>query len=144
MMKELKQVLIASKVALIVLWPVSAWAATIAFGEQMASIPLLSLLMTLILSTLTGATALLHAMKKEYEKIGHENGASIPHLWLFVSSRMLSSNTAGLLLFLFADSWDIPTGYRAGYIALAAFGGNWTIQRALQFFASKYIPEPSK
>jgi hypothetical protein len=27
---------------------------------------------------------------------------------------------------------------------LAAFGGTWTIERALQFFANKYAPEGSK
>jgi hypothetical protein len=137
--KELKQTLIASKVALVLLWPVSAWAATIAFGAQMAQIPALSILMTLILSTLMGATALLHAMKQEYEK-----AAVIPRLPLFVAYHMLSSNAAGLLMFFGAESWDIPTGYRAGAIMLAAFAGNQGIQRALQFFSNKYAPEPAK
>lgn len=140
MKKELKQLLLALQVTLVVLWPVSAYAATIAFGEQLAQIPLLSMLMTVILSTLMGATALLHAMKQEYEKAGE-----IKYLWLFVCSRMLSSNAAGLLMFFGAESWDsIATSHKAAAIMLAAFGGTWTIERALQFFSNKYAPEPQK
>lgn len=139
MKKELKQTLIASKVALVLLWPVSAWAATIAFGEQMAAIPLLSVLMTTILSTLMGATALLHSMKLEYEK-----ATLIPRLPLFVAYHLVSANAAGLLMFFGAESWDIPTGYRAGAIMLAAFAGNKGIQRALQFCSDKYAPEAAK
>lgn len=139
MKRQLTQTLIASKAALVLLWPVSAWAATIAFGEQMASIPLLSVLMTVILSTLMGATALLHAMKQEYEK-----AAVIPRLPLFVAYHMLSSNAAGVLMFFGAESWDIQTGYRAGAIMLAAFGGVVSIGRAFQFFSNKYAPEPAK
>jgi len=139
MKKELKQSLGAAQAMLVVLWPTSAWAANIAFGAQMAEIPLLSVLMTLILSTLMGATALLHDMKQKYEADGE-----IKQLALFIASRMLSSNAAGLLLFFGADSWDIPQGYRAGAIMLAAFGGNWSIQRALAFFSNKYAPEPKE
>jgi hypothetical protein len=139
MKKELKQALLASKAALCLLWPVSAWAATITFGEQMAAIPMLSVLMTMLLSTLMGATALLHAMKQEYEK-----AAVIQRLALFVAYHLLSSNAAGLLMFFGAESWDIQTGYRAGAIMLAAFGGNQAIARAYQFFQNKYAPEPAK
>lgn len=141
MKKELKQTLVAAKVTLLVLWPATAWAASLAFGEQMAQISLLSLLMTVILSTVMGATALLYAMTEEYRQ---NDGKEIPRLGLFIASRMLSSNAAGLLVFFGAESWDIHLGYRAGAIMLASFGGYWTIQRALQFFANKYAPEPQK
>lgn len=139
MKRELKQTLFALKAALVMLWPVSAWAATITFGEQLAQIPMLSILMTVILSTVMGATALLHAMTQEYQQKD-----KIDHLWLFVTSRVLSSNAAGLLMFFGAESSDFPTGYKAGAIMLAAFGGTWFIQRALQFVSNKYAPEPSK
>lgn len=140
-MKGAKQTLIAAKVTVILLWPVSAYAATLAFGAQMAQIPLLSILMTVILSTVMGATSLLHAMTQEYRA---NQDRDIPRLGLFISSRMLSSNAAGLLMFFAAESWDIATGYRAGAIMLAAFGGNYVLQRALQFFVNKYVPEPVK
>lgn len=139
MKRELKRALLATKLVLVVLWPVSAWAATIAFGAQLTQIPMLSILMTLILSTLMGATALLHAMTQEYQE-----KEKIERLWLFVAYRMVSSNAAGLLMFFGAESWDIQTGYRAGAIMLAAFGGTWSIQRALTFFSNRYAPEPQR
>jgi hypothetical protein len=139
MKKELKQTLGAAQLTLVVLWPTSAWAASIAFGAQLAEIPMLSVLMTVILSTLMGATALLHAMKQEYEK-----AAVIPRLWLFVCSRMLSSNAAGLLMFFAGEAWGMDNAYKAAAIMLAAFGGTWSIERALQFFANKYAPEPTR
>jgi hypothetical protein len=136
MKKELKQLLLACKVTLAVLWPASAWAASIAFGEDLARIPMLSVLATVILSTVLGATALLHWMIDQYE--AHDK---IPRLGLQVTSRMLSSNAAGLVAFAVLESWDIPTGYKAGAIMLAAFGGAVTIQRALQFAQDKFLPE---
>ncbi len=111
------------------MWPVSAWAASITFGSQMAEIDMLSLLMTVLLSTVMGATALLHAMKAEYEA-----KEKIDRLWLFVSSRMLGSNAAGLLVFFAAESWGIRTSYLAGAIMLAAFGGTFFIEKAYKKF----------
>jgi hypothetical protein len=137
MKKELKQLLCAAALGL--LWPATAWATTAALGEGLASIPIADWLATMILSTVLGATALLHWMIDEYEQ--HEQ---IPRLALQVASRMLSSNAAGLLTFMALGSWDIDKGYKAGAIMLAAFGGAVTIQRALQFVQNKYIPEPSK
>jgi predicted membrane-bound spermidine synthase len=139
MKRALMQTMVVTKTALILLWPVSAWAATIAFGEQMAQIPLLSVLMTLILSTLMGATALLHSMKQEYERTNE-----IQRLWLFVSSKMLGANAAGLLMFFAAESCQMENSYRAAAIMLSAFGGNFVLDRALQFFVNKYVPESAK
>lgn len=136
MKRELKQTLFAVKITLIFLWPVSAWAASITFGDQMAQIPLLSLLMTLILSTIVGATALLHAMKVEYEK-----APEIPRLWLFITSKMLGSNVAGLFVFFMAESWDIRTSYMAGAIMLASFAGTVFVERLSQNFVDKYAPK---
>jgi hypothetical protein len=42
--------------------------ATITFGQKLAEIPLLAILMTVLLSTLSGLTALLNAMKQENMK----------------------------------------------------------------------------
>lgn len=136
MKKDMKQLLVACKVTLAVLWPASAWAASISFGDDLSRIPMLSVLATVILSTVLGATALLHWMVDQYNQ-----AEKIPRLGLQVASRMLSSNAAGLLAFMALESSDIATGYKAGAIMLAAFGGAVTIQRALQFFSDKYMPK---
>jgi hypothetical protein len=101
----------------------------------MASIPALAVVMTLILSNLCGVTALLHALKKEYEQ-----GRSIDRLWLFVSCKLLGSNTAGLMMFFGAEYWSLPDMGEAAAICLAAFGGGPLIERAVGFFADKYMP----
>lgn len=111
---------------LCVLWPVSAYATQLSFDQELAQVPLLSLLMTLVLSTLMGATSLLHAMRHEYIK----NNGVIHQLWLFVSSRMLGSNSAGLLMFF---GPDVP--YKAGCIMLAAFLGTVFLEK----LSKKYL-----
>lgn len=141
MKRELKQALIAAKVTLLVLMPVSAYAATLTFGQQLVQTQLLDILMTVILSTVMGATALVNSMAEEYRA---NKGEPIPQLGLFITSRMLSSNAAGLVMYFTQQALGIGTDYRAGYIMLAAFGGNWFIQRLLQFVANKYMPEPTK
>lgn len=136
MKKELKQILFAAKVALMVLWPTCAWAAAITFGESMANIPLLAVLMTVTLSTLSGVTALLHAMKQEYEKTGQ-----IAQLWLLITSKLTGSNIAGLFMFFLAESLGFDDAKQAMAIIIAAFGGTWFLERALQFVTNKNLPE---
>jgi uncharacterized membrane protein len=136
MKKELKQPFVLVTAALIILWPISAIAATITFGSQLAQIPLLAILMTCLLSTLSGVTALLHAMKQEYERAG-----DIPRLWLFVSSKMFGSNVAGILMFFVAEGYQLTDAWQAASIILAAFGGGPLVERAVFSFANKYLPE---
>jgi hypothetical protein len=135
MKQELKQLLLAAKIALWVMWPLTATAATITFGDRMASIPALAVVMTLILSNLCGVTALLHAIKKEYEQ-----GRQIDRLWLFMACKLLGSNTAGLMAFFGAEYYDIPDAGEALAICIAAFGGGPLIERAVGVFADKYLP----
>lgn len=137
MKKELKQMLFATKVALVILWPTCAWAAAITFGQSMSSIPPLAVLMTIVLSTLSGITALLHAMKQEYEK-----NAAIARLWLLIASKLFGSNMAGLLMFFFGESLGLDDAKQAMAIIAAAFGGTWFIERVLQSFTNTIAPEP--
>lgn len=141
MKNELKQLRLAGKVVLAILWPTSAWAASISFDTELANIPMASFLATVVLSSVLGAAALLHWMIDAYEK--HDPNP-IPRLGLHIASRMVSSNAAGLLVFLIIESMNIPRGYKAVAISLAAFGGTWTIQRLLQFVANKYVPEKAQ
>lgn len=136
MKKELKHALFFAKGVLAVLWPTCAWAAASTFGTSMTSIPALAVLMTVILSTLSGVTALLHAMKQEYETSG-----VIAHLWLLVTSKLFGSNTAGLLMFFLAESMGMEDAKEAMAIIVAAFGGTWFIERVLQAFTNKIAPE---
>lgn len=135
MKKELKQALVVSKVTLALLWPTVAWASAITFGESMASIPLLAILMTFTLSTLSGVTGLLHAMKQEYEKKG-----AIDRLWLLIFLKLFGSNTAGVAMFFIAESAGMDDAKQAVAIIVASFGGTWFLERLLQFLPSKATP----
>lgn len=135
MKNELKQTLLAAKICLMILWPTCAWAATITFGESMANIPLLSWLMTVILSTVMGGTSLLHTMRNEYKERGQ-----IDRLGLFISSHMLGSNAAGMLMFLGAEAFGFRE-YTPLAIGTAAFGGTWFLERWLKTFTNKVAPE---
>lgn len=124
MKREISQSLLLTKLVTLGLWPFSAYAAQLSFGEELASIPALSLVMTFILSSLLGITAVLHAMTKELETKG-----KIEHAWLFVTARMFGSISAGLMMFFYSDTLSVPTGYKALAIMGAAFSGTILIQR---------------
>lgn len=134
MKKEITQSLLATKLAVVCLWPFSAYAAQVSFGQELANIPALSLVMTLILSALMGVTSILHAMTEEYK-----TKDKIERIWLFVSSKMFGSISAGFMMFFGSDSLAIPTGYKALAIACAAFGGTWLIQRFVNNTANKHL-----
>lgn len=136
MKNEMIQARIVATVVLALLWPVSAYAATLTLGAQMAQTPMLDLLMTLVLSILSGTTALLHAMIEQYKQTD-----TIPRLPLFVASKMLGSVLAGLLMFFGAGARGWDPGTQAGAIILASFGGTWFIQRVLQWAVNKFAPE---
>lgn len=128
MKRELSQAFAVGKALLFILWPTTAYAAQLTFGDQIAANPMLQFALTITVSTLMGATSLLHAMRHEYEK----NDGVIKHLWLFVWSRMLGANGAGLFVFF---GPDMP--YKTGAIMLAAFAGTAFLEKLADKFIEK-------
>jgi hypothetical protein len=137
-MRELKPIFTTLTVALWVLWPLTAVAAVESFGASLAGMHLLSILMALMISSLSGLTALLHHMKKDLEQHGE-----IEYLALYISSKMLGSNVAGLTT-LFWTTGQVNPNMQAGLIILAAFGGTWTLERALNYVADKIAPKKGR
>lgn len=123
-MLQLKD-LMAVKVFLFVLWPVSAVAATSSFGAGLGTVSLATVAATLALSILSGLTALLHQMRKDLVSTG-----SIQHLGLYIVSKMLGSNMAGLFM-LFATEGKFDPNYQVGAIIIAAFGGTVVLEALL-------------
>jgi hypothetical protein len=136
-MRDLKPLFTALNVAMCVLWPLTAAAATESFGSSMAGVQLLSILMTLMISSLSGLTALLHHMKKDLERHG-----SIKYLGLYISSKMLGSNVAGLMT-LFWTNTRFDANMQAGLIIVAAFGGTWLLEQVLNRATDKFF-DPKK
>lgn len=137
-MRDLKPLFTSLNVALWVLWPLSAAAAGQSFGAGLAQLSILSILMTLIISSLSGLTALLHHMKQDLEKHG-----VIVNLGLYISSKMLGSNVAGLATYFWTESrFDANT--QAGLVIIAAFGGTWFLERVLIYLTDKVAPTKAK
>lgn len=132
MKREIKQSLAVSQMLLIVLWPTTAYAAQLTFSDQLAANPLLQFMLTVAVSTLMGATSLLHAMRMEYEK----NDGVIKYLWIFIWSRMLGSNGAGLMVFF---GPEIP--YKTAAIMAASFAGTVFLEKVAEKFVSDKTKE---
>jgi predicted membrane-bound spermidine synthase len=134
-MLDLKPLFTTINVALWVLWPISAVAATQSFGENISGLNLLSILMTMMISSLSGLTALLHHMKQDLERNG-----TIKNLGLYISSKMLGSNVAGLAMLFWTEGGFNPNT-QAGLIIIAAFGGTWFLERVLAHLIDKVAPK---
>jgi hypothetical protein len=131
-MRELYFVL---KVAMWMLWPLTAFAANASFGSALFKTDPQAISMALMLSSLSGLTALLSQMKKDYEAHG-----KIDRLWLYVTSKMLGSNTAGLMMYFGSDYFELNNSATACAIIIAAFGGTWALERVLAYAADKWFP----
>lgn len=123
-MLQLKD-LLALKIFLYILWPVSAVAATVSLGSSVETISVVSVCVTLMMSSLSGLTALLHQMRKDLMETGE-----IKHLGLYVTSKMLGSNVAGLLTLFFTEK-SMDPNYQVASIIVAAFGGTVVLEKAL-------------
>lgn len=134
-MRDLKQLFTGLYVAMWILWPISALAATETFGTGLSALSVLSILMALLISSLSGLTALLHHMKQDLEKHG-----SIKNLGLYISSKMLGSNLAGLAMFFWTES-RFEANTQAGLVIIAAFGGTWFLERVLIHLTDKVAPK---
>jgi hypothetical protein len=132
----IKQSLHLLRAITLALCPMTAWAAQLSFGEEMAAIPLMSYVATIILSTVMGLAALLHHMTEQYKVVD-----KIERMGLLICHKLVGSNVAGFVMFMCADSVGIPVSWKAGAIMGFAFGGTWIIERAVKHYANKHIPE---
>ena len=130
-MRDLKTLITCLNILVGAAWPLSAVAATQTFGTGLAELSFLSVFMALVISSLSGLTALLHHMKKDLEANG-----SINHLWLYVSSKMLGSNLAGLMT-LFTTEGRFDANTQAGMIIVAAFAGLMVLDKVATAYANK-------
>lgn len=138
-MNYIKNLFLFFKLTLAVLWPTTIYAAQMTLGENLAAIPPSSILITMLLSTLSGLTSLLNRLKKEYEEHG-----DVKNIRLFIASNLMGSNLAGLLAFLATSHMNTDVTLQAGAIILAAFGGVWVIEKVVVSLTEKFFPEPEQ
>ncbi len=110
---SLRSVLISLKILAGILWPATTYAAAMSFGEDLAKVPPIGLLLVFILSLVSGIVSLLNGWK--VEKPQSPATAAVGHL--------LGSQLAGWLAFFGAMSQELGDFPAAGAIAVAAYCG---------------------
>jgi len=123
--KTVFQLLLMMKVMLYVMWPLTATAAQLSFSRSLYQTDvLLDLCLTIGISVLVGLSGLLVHMKTEYL-----TNAKIDHLWLFVSSKMMCSVTAGVGMYFAADTLQLERSGTVVAIILASFSGTVLLEK---------------
>lgn len=116
---------------LALMWSATALAAThseIAFGTDLANIPVIAYGITVILSGIGGAASTLQRL------------SSAPDLsrWkLEVAKDLVCGVTAGLITFFFAEAMDWSSVAEAGAITIAGYGSSKVLDLFLSRFTSQ-------
>ena len=116
---------------LTILWPAVAVAAANTFESTVLGVGWVSWLVVVVLSTLSGLTALLNRVRTEIAE-AEANGTHIPPLRVFIASNMLGSLLAGLFMFFICEHWDAPGFLEAAAIIGASYGGARFIERTAE------------
>lgn len=113
--------------------PTIAFAGAIAAGIDALNVPILLLVLSVLLSTLAGATTL--AIKLSAALIAAPD-EPLPYAWLTCLAHMLGSWTAGTLLFLINQHLGTAVWLGLAWVLGASFGGAKTVELVVQ----KYMP----
>lgn len=133
-MSYIKFVRLALHALLLAMWtPALAMAATMVTMEQtLQGVTLPVVMVVVMLSTLSGATALVLRIDREL-RYSPEN--KLPRPYLFVSAHMLGSWVAGVLAFILGEGQNYNDWLEMALIIVASFLGATFIERV----AEKYI-----
>lgn len=115
-------------------WSAAAYAAThtqSAFGQDLASIPVLAYAITIILSSIGGAASTLQKLSR---------AADLTRWKLEVLKDSMSSITAGLLVFFLCESFQWDSAREAFAITIAGYGNTKLIDLMFRNFV-KTLPE---
>lgn len=123
----------ALRILIALMWlPMPVWAATVAVAHPFDAIDFPVLALAFGLSTLSGATALVWRLDQELRK--NPDGV-LPRPWLFATSNILGSWTAGTLAWIAAQSQDTGVWLTLAFVIAISFGG----ARAIEVLAERYI-----
>lgn len=115
--------------ALIAAWCVAVYAQTrITFGEDLAAIPTMALLLVAVLSLVGSVVSMLRKLYDSEQRI--RSGG------LMVAKDLLSGQMAGFLVFFITERMDLDTLYQAAAITLAGFGS----ARVLNLLSQNWLP----
>lgn len=127
--------------AVIYLWapaPVLAAAAVaMARGDSVESVSVALAGVALLLSTLSGVTALLWRVERELRA---EPDKPLPRPWLFASSHMACSWLAGALAFALSEAQSLNEWWEVSAVIAASFAGATFVQAAAERMLGKLMP----
>jgi CDP-diglyceride synthetase len=115
-------------VAFCTLWPPTLWAATITFGDSMRAITGASIVGWLLLSTLSGVTALFHRIDRELKRTGRR----LPNPGIFVAAHLFGSWTAGAFAYFAGESFGAPGLATASSIIVFSFAGAALLEKVVE------------
>jgi len=124
---------------LIGLWvPTIAFASTITLDKTLEGITLPTLVIVFVLSSLSGATALLQRIDRELRESATK---TLPRPALFATAHMLGSWLAGCLAFMLAENQDVNDWLELGIIVVASFAGAKFIESISEKYLAHWTPK---
>ena len=127
---------------LVSLWlPTIAFASTVTLDKTLEGVTLPTLIIVFVLSSLSGATALLQRIDRELR----ENAAKkLPRPTLFAAAHMLGSWMAGCLAFLLCENQNANDWLELGIIVAASFAGAKFIESISEKYLAQWTPKTEK
>jgi hypothetical protein len=123
----------ALRILVVLMWlPMPVWAVTVAATHPFHTIDFPVLALAFGLSTLSGATALVWRIDQE---LRNAPDGKLPRPWLFATSNILGSWTAGTLAWVAAQSQGAGVWLTLAVVIAISFGG----ARAIEALAERYI-----
>jgi len=124
---------------LVALWlPTIAFASTITLDKTLEGITFPTVVIVFVLSSLSGATALLQRIDRELRESVTK---TLPRPTLFAASHMLGSWLAGCLAFMLAENQNINDWLELGIIVVASFAGAKFIESISEKYMAHWTPQ---
>jgi hypothetical protein len=118
--------------------PAVAWgfAEPLTIDNQLAVIPTVVYIITMVSASLGGLAGTLHRVSKHLEP----NETTIRHPKIFVAANMLGGLVAGWVMFFMSTHAGTPTLLVQGFVLMSSFGGAALVER----FVDRYFPSPGE
>ena len=120
---------------LVLMWAPAAFATTVLVLDGAVSIPLAMMVLSTLIASLSGATALVLRIDSQLRASAD---AKLPRPWLFASAHMLGSWLAGTLAFILTQQRQSDVWVTLGFVLVASFGG----AKFIEAIAEKYLARP--
>ena len=118
--------------------PGIALASTVTIAKTLEGMTLTALAIVFVLSTLSGATALIQRIDRELRESVDKK---LPRPTLFAAAHMLGSWMAGALAFLIAEGQDVNDWLELGIIIVASFAGAKFIESISEKYLAQWRPD---